>query len=104
MNASDVGHVRKLVLMAGVECLAGVRPPLLRPIIKKRKVSLTRLFGSLVPPHLFDIVFHTFVVYNKYYQGAAGGGELGFSRLGGSTTFSSSALTVYGRIAATVSF
>ncbi len=45
MNASDVGHVRELVLMAGVECLAGVRPPLLRPIIKKRKVSLTRIFG-----------------------------------------------------------
>lgn len=45
MNASDVGHVRELVLMAGVECLAGVRPPLLRPIIKKRKVSLTRFFG-----------------------------------------------------------
>jgi hypothetical protein len=49
VNASDVGHVRKLVLMAGVECLAGVRPPLLRPIIKKRK---SRSLAFLVPPQI----------------------------------------------------
>jgi len=97
VNASDVGHVRELVLMAGVECLAGVRPPFLRPIIKKRKVSLTRFFGPATNLTLYFIVY-------KYYQGAAGGGELGFSSLGGSTTFSSSALTVFGRIAASVSF